>query len=60
MDFMERRKINIMCVKETKWKGSQAGELGNGFNLFYIGEDGRGNGVGIILNDGMKKGVLSV
>ena len=60
VDFMERRKINIMCVEETKWKGSKARELGNGFKLFYIGEDGRRNGVGIILNDEMKKGVLSV
>ena len=31
VDFMERRKINIMCVQETKLKGSKARELGNGF-----------------------------
>ena len=60
MDFMERRKVNIMCIQETKWKGSKAKELGNGFKLFYIGEDGRKNGVGIILNDEIKRGVLSV
>ena len=24
VDFMERRKINIMCVQETKWKGERA------------------------------------
>ena len=47
VDFMEPRKVNIMCVQETKWKGSKAKELGNGFKLFYIGEDGRRNGVGI-------------
>ena len=51
VDVMERRKVNIM---------SKARELGNGFKLFYIGEDGRRNGMGIILNDEMKKGVLSV
>ena len=60
VDFMERRKVNIMCVQETKWKGSKAKELGNGIKLFYIGEDGRRNGVGIILNDEIKRGVLSV
>ena len=49
-----------MCVQETKWKGSKARELGNGFKLFYIGEDGRRNGVGIILNENIKRGVLSV
>ena len=57
VDFMERMKINIMCVQETKWKGSKAGELGNGFKLFCIGEEGRRNGVGIILNEEMKRGV---
>ena len=41
-------------------EGSKTRELGNGFKLFYIGEDGRRNGVDIILNDEMKKGVLSV
>ena len=45
---------------ETKWKGSKTREIGNGVQLFYIDEDGRRNGVGIILNDEMKKGVLSV
>ena len=45
VDFMERMKINIMGVQETKWKGSKARELGNGFKLFYIGEDRRRNGV---------------
>ena len=60
VDFMERWKVNIMCVQETKLKGSKAKELGNGFKLFYIGEDGTINGVGIILNYEMKRGVLSV
>ena len=27
VDFMERRKVNIMCVQETKWKGSKVKEL---------------------------------
>ena len=49
-----------MSVQETKWKDSKANELGNGFKLFYIGGDGMRNGVGIILNDEMKRGVLSL
>ena len=60
VDLMERRKVKIMCLQETKWKGSNARELGNGFKLFYIGEDGKRNGVGIVLNDDLKKGVLEV
>ena len=49
-----------MCLKETKWKGSKARELGNGFKLFYVGEDGRRNWVGIVLDDKLKKGVMEV
>ena len=60
VDFMELRKVNIMCVQETKRKGSKARELGIGFKLFCIGEEGRRDGVGIVLNEEMKKGVLSV
>lgn len=60
VDLMERRRINIMCVQETKWKGCKAKEIGNGFKLFYNGSDGKRNGVGIILNDDIKKGVFTV
>ena len=35
-------------------------EIGNGFKLFFTGLDGRCNGVGIIFQDDVKKGVLSV
>ena len=49
--FYEAEEDQHLCVQETKWKGSKARELENGFKLFYIGEDGRRNGVGIILNE---------
>ncbi|XP_037803562.1 uncharacterized protein LOC119597969 [Penaeus monodon] len=45
VDLMERRKIRIMCLQETKWKGR---------------DDGRKNGVGIVLDEELKKGVLEV
>ncbi|XP_037792148.1 uncharacterized protein LOC119587490 [Penaeus monodon] len=60
VDLMERRKIRIMCLQETKWKGSKPKELGNGFKLFYTGDDGRKNRVGIVLDEELKKGVLEV
>ena len=44
VDFMERRKVKILCVQETKWKGSNARELGNGYKLFYNGVDSKRNG----------------
>ena len=38
-------------MQETKWKGSKARSIGDGFKLLYHGVDDRRNGVGIILKD---------
>ncbi|KAK6748925.1 hypothetical protein RB195_001503 [Necator americanus] len=38
------------ATKETRWKGSKARELGDGYKLIYHGTSNR-NGVGIILNE---------
>ena len=29
------RKVEILCVEETKWKGNTGRQLGNGYKLFY-------------------------
>ena len=34
-DLMERRNVNIVCLQETKWKGSKARNIGGGCKLFY-------------------------
>ena len=60
VDMMKRRKVDILCVQETKWKGSKAREMGDGYKLYYTGEDGRRNGVGIVLSPELKGGVLQV
>ncbi|KAI5621580.1 hypothetical protein C0J50_18849 [Silurus asotus] len=44
-DMMERRKLDMLCVQETKWKGNKARNIGGGFKLFYHGVDGKRNGV---------------
>ena len=59
-DVMERRKVDILCVQETKWKGSKARNIGGGFKLFYHGSDGRRNGVGVILKEDYAGRVLEV
>ncbi|KAK3523724.1 hypothetical protein QTP70_009262 [Hemibagrus guttatus] len=48
-DMMERRKVDILCVQETRWKGSKARSIGAGFKLFYYGVDSKRNGVGVVL-----------
>ena len=60
VNFMERRSVNVLCVQETKWKGEKTKELGNGLKLFYSGAGSRRNGVGIVLDDMMKRDVIMV
>ncbi|KAI5093469.1 hypothetical protein C0J45_16607 [Silurus meridionalis] len=59
-DMMERRKVDVLCVQETKWKGSKARNIGGGFKLFYHGVDGKRNGVGAILKEEYSKSVVEV
>ncbi|KAI5107453.1 hypothetical protein C0J45_3091 [Silurus meridionalis] len=59
-DMMERRKVDMLCVQETKWKGSKARNIGGGFKLFYHGVDGKRNGVGVILTEEYSKSVVEV
>ncbi|KAK3570545.1 hypothetical protein QTP86_022081 [Hemibagrus guttatus] len=57
---MERRKVDILCVQETRWKGSKARSIGAGFKLFYYGVDSKRNGVGVVLKEELVRNVLEV
>ncbi|KAI5097893.1 hypothetical protein C0J45_11620 [Silurus meridionalis] len=59
-DMMERRKVDMLCVQQTKWKGSKAKNIGGGFELFYHGVDGKRNGVRVILKEEYSKSVVEV
>ncbi|KAI5612991.1 hypothetical protein C0J50_4233, partial [Silurus asotus] len=59
-DMMERRKVDMLCVQETKWKGSKARNIGSGFKLFYYCVNGRRNGVVVILKEEYSKSVVKV
>ncbi|MCJ8733936.1 hypothetical protein PDJAM_G00229520 [Pangasius djambal] len=59
-DMMERRKVDILCVQETRWKGSKARSIGAGFKLFYNGVDSKRNGVGVVLKEEFVRNVLEV
>ena len=59
-DMMERRKVDILCVRKTKWKGSKARSIGGDFKLLYHDVDGRRNGVGIVLKEDYAKSVVEV
>ncbi|KAK3512251.1 hypothetical protein QTP70_002289 [Hemibagrus guttatus] len=66
-DMIERRiwiiriwKVDILCVQETRWKGSKARSIGAGFKLFYYGVDSKRNGVGVVLKEEFVRNVLEV
>ncbi|KAK3548214.1 hypothetical protein QTP70_005159 [Hemibagrus guttatus] len=59
-DMMERRKVDILCVQETRCKGSKARSIGAGFKLFYYGVDSKRNGVGVVLKEEFVRNVLEV
>jgi hypothetical protein len=59
-EVLKRRKVDIACVQETKWKGSKAKTIGDGYKMIYHGEDSRRNGVGVILESGMAGNVVDV
>ena len=58
--MMERRNVDILCLQETKWKGSKARNIGGGCKLFYNGTDGIKNGIGIVVREELVESVLEV
>ena len=59
-DVLRRRKVDIACVQEVKWKGSKARNVGHGYKLFYRGQTSNRNGVGIILREERTKDILEI
>ena len=61
VDIMTHRKINILCIQETKWVGEKAKEIDNlGFKLWYTGRSRNRNGVGVILDKSLKDNVVEI
>ena len=60
VEMIERQKLDMLCVQETKWKGSKARIFGGGYKLYYHGVDSRRNGVGIVLKEEWTSGVIEV
>ena len=58
--MMEGRNVDILCLQETKWKGSKARNIGSRCKLFYKGSDGRRNGIGIVVREELPESVLEV
>ena len=57
---MKGRKMEVLCVHETKWKGDRTRHITEGYNMLHAGENDRSNGVGIIVNEEISKEVVRV
>ena len=61
VDTAVRRRVDVLCVQETKWKVQKAKEVEDtGFKLWYTGTTPNKNGVGILINKSLKDGVADV
>ena len=61
VDTAVRRRVNILCVQETKWNGQKAKEIeGTGFKLWYTVVTTNKNGVGILIDKNLRNGVVDV
>jgi exonuclease III len=61
VDSMIRRRVNILCVQETKWKGQKAKEVEDtDFKLWYTSTTSNKNGVDIVLDQSLKDGVVDI
>ena len=59
VDVFRNRRVDIICIQETKWKGQKAKEIG-GYKLWYSGNERRRNGVGIMISEKYVKDVVEV
>ncbi|VDO64953.1 unnamed protein product [Heligmosomoides polygyrus] len=59
-DLMKRRRIQVLCLQETRWKGAKVREIGEEVKLYYNGEDTKKNGVGIDVAESLKDSVAAV
>ena len=50
----------MLCYRRHAGEVRRQRRWGNGYKLYYTGEDCKGNGVGIVLSPGLKEGVLQV
>ncbi|XP_019257896.1 PREDICTED: craniofacial development protein 2-like [Nicotiana attenuata] len=57
--ILQKRKVNIACVQETRWVGSKARNA-DGLKLWYSGRVKGKNGVGILVDTELRESVVEV
>ena len=60
-EMMNKRRVDALCVQETRWRGDKVKEVGGGCKLLYSGADENGGGgVGIVLNSKLREDLVEV
>lgn len=59
-EVMKRRKVHVACLQETRWRGSKAREIGEGYKLYFHGTSNQRNGVAVVVCEEMKSQVVDV
>ncbi|XP_019248375.1 PREDICTED: craniofacial development protein 2-like [Nicotiana attenuata] len=57
--ILQKMKVNIACVQETRWAGSKARNA-DGYKLWYSGVVRGKNGVGILVDRDLRESVVEV
>ena len=57
---LKRRRVDVACFQETRWKGEKSRQLGDGYKLIYYGKTNGHNGVGIALREHFAQNVVAV
>ena len=60
VEMMGKRRLEVLCIHENKWKGDRTRTMMGGYKLLHAGGDGRSNGVGIIVPEKISKTVVRV
>ena len=60
VEMMHRRRMEVLYVQETKWKGYRARQMAGGYKMMHAGGDGRSNGVGVIVSEEISREVVRV
>ncbi|KAF3680504.1 hypothetical protein FXO37_03284 [Capsicum annuum] len=51
--ILKKKRINIVCVHETRWVGSKARDV-DGYKLWYSGSVRHRNGVGVLVDESLE------
>ena len=60
VEVCKRRRLDLLCVQETKWSGKSSRKLGENYRIIYSGENSKRNGVGVILSPQLSEQVVEV